>query len=65
MTESAKPSAFGAPKKAATILVEAIKAENEHEWVHEGKTMKAGDQAEVTLDQAQRLEKVGAVRVVR
>jgi hypothetical protein len=63
MNEDTKPVA--ASRKPSKVVVEVTKSDTDHEWVHEGKTMKPGDQAEITLDQAQRLEKVGVIRVVR
>ena len=48
--------------KKGTVFMEAVDTKGDHEWVHEGRVMKPGDKAEVSLDQALRLEKAGAAR---
>jgi hypothetical protein len=52
-------------EKESKVLVEALKNEDGHEWVHQGRTMQPGDRTEVSLDQAVRLEKAKIARVVR
>lgn len=47
----------------ATVKVVAI--DSDRVWEHAGKAMKPGDTAEVTLDQATRLEKDGLATLVK